>query len=340
MCNSLSTQINHIEYFIRKINSYYAKLSIGGLNEQYQESCEQQMKTIERRICSQMTLISSACLHLTNTKLPLGNCMDALIKLLTHFYICLTNLTKHFIVRNKTISLSMSHSKYDLLIRTIGKSLPIRVYRLISYIEDNIDDHDNDEVPGTAKSTSSKRGETKKNSHLEKAKIMRDTRNIPKLILRIENFHRFVTSLGQKIKQDLSKMLHLGTVRDFRIRASNLREAVERLLLESQQLDVDEESEDLDNRQITESDESSEADENNASGDEGEDAADDVPVSSSSSNETTIRENPHNSEVKTQNAIQHLNAINRRSSKRKKENVEHEIKIPEQSIVKRRSRRK
>lgn len=336
VCNSLSTQITHVEYFVRKVNSYYAKLSIGGLNERYQENCEQQMKTIERRICSQLTLISSACLHLTNTRLPLGACMDALIKLLTQLYICLTNLTKHFIVRNKTIPLSLSHSKYDLLIKAIGKPLPIRVYRLISYIEDNIE-LESDEVPGTAKSAAAKRGK-KKNPRLEKAKIVRDTKNIPKLILRIENFHKFVTSLGPKTKHDLSKLLHLGTVRDFRIRASDLREAVERSLQESQALDVDDEAA---NENEQNSDDEKESEEDGASEVADEEAIEATPASSSSSNDAIVRES-EGAEAKTQNAMQNMAAINRRVSKRRQRTrtAENEPDPQDQPVAKRRSRRK
>lgn len=47
-------------------------------------------------------------------------------------------------------------------------------------------------------------------------------------MLRIENFNKFVLLLGKKTKHDLSELLHVGTVRDFKIRRSAFRENIEK----------------------------------------------------------------------------------------------------------------
>lgn len=339
LCKALSQQIVDIEYFIQKLKSFYAKLCIGGLRERHQHECEQQMKTIERRICTQMLLISNACLHLTNTRLPLGACMEALIKLLMQYYVCLANLTKHFMARNKTIPLSMTHSKYEQLIKAIGKSLPLRIYRMFSYIEDNIFDEDADDE--VAASAGSKRARMK-NPRSDKAKIVRDTKYIPKLILHIENFNKFVNCLSKKTKHDLAKLLHFGTVRDFRIKTADLREAVERTFRENERTEVDDDDDDADgDDNVPDSDSdindvddvAAEADEANRN-----DVEPIAPVTSSSSCEAIVREPPDDAKVSTQNVIANVAAINRRVSKRRKRVNENEADV--EPTAKRNSRRK
>lgn len=67
-----------------------------------------------------------------------------------------------------------------------------------------------------------------KNAAADRAKVLRATRLLPKLVLRIENFNKFVLVLGKKTKHDLGDLLHVGTVRDFKIRRSAFREVIER----------------------------------------------------------------------------------------------------------------
>lgn len=67
-----------------------------------------------------------------------------------------------------------------------------------------------------------------KNPAADRAKVLRVTRQLPKLVLRVENFNKFVLLLGKKTKNDLAAYLHVGTVRDFKIRRSALRENMER----------------------------------------------------------------------------------------------------------------
>lgn len=111
LCESLLKQIQDVEYFILKVRSLYAKWNIGGQGDQIRTNCAQLMKTTERTICSQLIIISSACIHLTNTMLGLGRCMDTLVRTLTKLYICLANLTKHLIQRHGNLPVSYNHTK-------------------------------------------------------------------------------------------------------------------------------------------------------------------------------------------------------------------------------------
>lgn len=98
--------------------------------------------------------------------------------------------------------------------RNLGKSLPLKVYGLISYIENNI----LNDTPDDARN----------NGQGNKAKIMRETKHIPKLIFCIEKFNNSIILLDKKSKsQELSVRLHLGTVRDFRFKTDDLRKAVD-----------------------------------------------------------------------------------------------------------------
>lgn len=318
LCNSLRKHIEHVEYFILKVKSFCAKIKIGGQSEQKISECEQMMKTSERRICSQLILISNALMYLTNSCLPLGQCMDTLIKLLTQYYVCLSNLTKHFLIRHKIISLSFNHTKFDQLIKAVGKPLPLKIYRIISYIEDNIFD----EVENDKGDDCNAKKQKKKDPKTDKAKIMRDTKYIPKLILRIENFNKFVNCLSKKTKHDLSKCLHVGTVRDFRIQTAALRKAIDRTFCESEQMEIDEDDlEREDEASDSESSDDNNSTKNNEATDE-EHIDTTVPTpTTSSSNEAVLQETDKDSRSVV-NALNNLKAINKRANKRKQRSTE------------------
>lgn len=111
--------------------------------------------------------------------------------------------------------------RFDELVRALGKSLPLRIYGLIRFIEENVF-YDREKSH-------------KSSGQGSKAKVVRETKYIPKLIMRIENFNKFVVALDKKSKsQDLASRLHLGTVRDFRVQTAALREAINKTIQDSQ----------------------------------------------------------------------------------------------------------
>lgn len=225
LCNALRKQIEDIEYFISKVKSYCAQLKSGGQTDSGRRECENRMVTIERRICTQLMFISRVCIRLANTPLSSGECMDMFLKTLTQYYICLTNLTRHFINRQRFLPVSYKNTKFDQLVQTIGKKLPLKIYRIITYIEEHIfggDDDDNEPAVTTQAAKKRKHGKT------DKAKVERETKFIPKLIMRMESFNKFIIVLSKKTEHDLNKCLHMGTMRDFRIKSASLREAIEK----------------------------------------------------------------------------------------------------------------
>lgn len=307
MCNAMRKQIEDIEYFILKVKSYCAQMKTGGQNEDDRKSCENRMVTTERRICTQLIFISRVCIHLGNAMQPLGTCTDNFTKLLIQLYVCLANLTKHFITRQKVSPVSYKSTKFDQLVQTIGKKLPLKVYAMISYIEDNIfvpehDEENDDEAPKRTK---------KKEPKNQKAKVMRDTKHIPKLILRIENFNKYITNLSKKTEHDLSKCLHLGTVRDFRIKTSALREAIEKIRQNEPEENEDEES--IDDDTNDSDDDTGEVTEVEAVSVTTTDSTSSIAGSTGS----IINEVQHDTSLRT-SVMKNLNAINKRANKRKK----------------------
>lgn len=107
------------------------------------------------------------------------------------------------------------------MLRVVGKPLPSNIYALITYIESNI-------LEDKAKK--------KSNPQADKAKVLRETKFIPKIILCIENFNKHVIMLAKKTHDRLANFLHFGTVRDFRIKTSDLKAAIDRTLSHSSQI--------------------------------------------------------------------------------------------------------
>lgn len=66
--------------------------------------------------------------------------------------------------------------------------------------------------------------------------------------MRIENFNKFVVALDKKSKsQELASRLHLGTVRDFRVKTAKLQEAIDEAIDESIDVEEDLLNDDVDN---------------------------------------------------------------------------------------------
>lgn len=120
--------------------------------------------------------------------------------------------------------------------RNVGKPLPANIYQLISYVEYNI----LDEQPNQTA--------TKRKPQAERAKVLRETRLIPKVILAIENFNKHIILLSKKFKSydRLANYLHFGAVRDFNIQSGDLRAVIERTYSHSSQIEVSDNNLDAD----------------------------------------------------------------------------------------------
>uniref|UniRef100_A0A182MHL8 Fanconi anemia group I protein n=1 Tax=Anopheles culicifacies TaxID=139723 RepID=A0A182MHL8_9DIPT len=216
LCAIFRQQVEEIEHLILRTNSLMIRLKVFGLDDTDETS--QLLKSIERSICSQLVHILGSLTHLCNANLPLGSTMDALIKLLLSVYGCLANLSKHFLARHSIVPIAYDVTKFNLVVKT-SKPLAAKIYDLIPFVEENIIGQDEGEEPANSAKAKSNRD-----------KVLRQTKLIPKLVFRIETFNKIVMQLSKKTKKDLTYLLHMGTVRDFRIKTSALVEAIQRTI--------------------------------------------------------------------------------------------------------------
>lgn len=169
------------------------------------------MCTVEQKCSAQLILIAQAARPLCTVGLPGGACSDAVVRTLLDFYACCASFTKHLHVRHAAgIPVVYSAIRFDRLVRIAGRPLATRVYELIEHIENG--------VFADERYTA--------NSAADRAKVLRATRQLPRLVQRIEMLNKCVLALGKRTKVDLSGLLHAGMVRDFRIRGSAMREVL------------------------------------------------------------------------------------------------------------------
>ncbi|XP_052893741.1 Fanconi anemia group I protein [Anopheles moucheti] len=216
LCAIFRQQLEEIEHLILRSNSLMIRLKVFGLDDT--DEASQLLKSIERSICSQLVHILGSLTHLCNANLPLGSTMDTLIKLLLSVYGCLANLSKHFLARHAIVPIAYDVTKFNLVVKS-SKPLASKIYDLIPFVEENIIGQDEGEEPASSTKAKSNRD-----------KVLRQTKMIPKLVFRIETYNKIVTQLSKKTKKDLTYLLHMGTVRDFRIKTSALVEAIQRTI--------------------------------------------------------------------------------------------------------------
>lgn len=115
-------------------------------------------------------------------------------------------------------------------------------------------------------------------------KVLRETKFLPKLVLRIETFNKYVIWLGKKTKYDLVQHLHIGRVRFFRIQ--DLQDALDKTLQEGQ---IEEENESNLDEQEKEDDSNTDS-ESNLEGEASESSnARSSPTSSGTNSEVGLR---------------------------------------------------
>lgn len=112
------------------------------------------------------------------------------------------------------------------MVKVTGRPLAGRIYDLIDYIDQNL-----------FKIGAQRR---KNDPRANKARVLRETKLLPKLIFRIESYNKFVILLGKKIKNDLSHFLHNGIVRDFRIKKSALLQKLHANIIDNSSSEIDE----------------------------------------------------------------------------------------------------
>lgn len=293
--NTLTQKLEDIDYMITKTNSMTSELELSFREGQGFQT--ENMKILEKSICHHLSSINQSLLILTDTTWPLGVIMNGVLKLLMQFYNTMTNLTKHFISRHSVVPMT-SAVRFDELLKEVGRPLGQNTYTLLPYIDNNIFE--------------GKEQTRHTNASAAKAKVLKETRFIPKLVLKIEIFNKFVITLSKKTNKVYNKFLHIGTVRDFRIRTSELKNAIDRTLDHSSQIDED---------GIVEMEDSPEEEEEEANGDDEEEQStfcsqekeDSTPNPSNDANVELTEESTTHSESQV---MRNLCKINKKAKRR------------------------
>lgn len=110
-----------------------------------------------------------------------------------------------FISSNECTQLCVNF-RFDKLVKSCGKSFAMRIYSLITYIR-TVSEPDGDKTGSKARD-----------------KINKNTRHISSLVMKMENFNKFIFMFDKKTGSKLATKLHSGTVRDFKINIKTLKE--------------------------------------------------------------------------------------------------------------------
>ena len=163
----------------------------------------------EAAVCALLAHLVNVSTELVNTGLPVGpSASDLVLKFLGHLYMTVGNLAKYFFLRSRNAahSTSAQAARFDRLVAKVSDQLNTFVYGLISYIESKHKD-----AEAEAKTTSRKKS---KDPNAAKAKVLKDTKEIPTLIFHMETYDKNIIKLGKRIKQKFT--VKVATARDFR----------------------------------------------------------------------------------------------------------------------------
>ncbi|XP_077289612.1 Fanconi anemia complementation group I [Arctopsyche grandis] len=161
------------------------------------------LKNRERAICAELCRAAGVIRDMSIVLCPAGPCCDALLRLVSKLHATLAVLTSHFATREPQI---IQLSRFDKLVKLCGRGMSKAIDSLIAHVEG-------------ARETSSKGAKAQ-------ARLLKDTKNIPRLVYNCELFYKRIHQLSSKTKIDLVCLLSKGSARDFRIKASDVKEAL------------------------------------------------------------------------------------------------------------------
>eukprot|EP00090_Calanus_glacialis_P035170 TRINITY_DN60099_c0_g1_i1.p1 TRINITY_DN60099_c0_g1~~TRINITY_DN60099_c0_g1_i1.p1 ORF type:complete len:724 (-),score=333.21 TRINITY_DN60099_c0_g1_i1:104-2176(-) len=193
------------------------------------------MASAESSLCLLLARQVNAASELVKTAFPLGQAMDGVLKLLVRLYTVVGSLTKHFTIRTRQGKSVVSQAKFDKLAMIINSQLTKHVYNLITWLESK--QKERDQQAAAARAAKHKTVDPS----VARAKVLRESRYIPNLILKIETLEKDLIKLGKRVGQNLCEGNKVSVSRDFRIKFSE--EMMEKLR-EDEDEDSDEDSND------------------------------------------------------------------------------------------------
>ncbi|EGI62534.1 Fanconi anemia group I protein-like protein [Acromyrmex echinatior] len=207
--NSVKEKLDNVSWLLVRLKAEQNIVCPPGTDlEEYQEK----VRTQERSLCRQLSHIIQILYTIANVAVKPGLSTDIMFKNLQVVYNLLSNLTKYFYGKSSKQNAAFQSVKFIQVIQSAGKPLKSGFYNLITYIEGN----------QNAKTS-------KADSHLQRNKILKETRIIPRVICEIEQFHKEILSLDKKTGVPLEIYIKHSITRDFRIKSTQLAEALDKL---------------------------------------------------------------------------------------------------------------
>ncbi|KAL0110270.1 hypothetical protein PUN28_013728 [Cardiocondyla obscurior] len=205
--NSVKEKLDNVSWLLMRLKGEQNIVRSPGVDiEEHQEK----LRTQERSLCRQLSHIIQILHTLANVAIKPGLSTDIMFKNLQILYNLLNNLTKYFYAKSSKQNAAFQSVKFIQVIQLAGKTLKSAFYNLITHTEEN----------QTAKL---------KDAYMQRNKILKETKVIPRVIFEIEQFHTEILSLSKKTGVPLETYIKNSITRDFRIKNAQLTEALEKM---------------------------------------------------------------------------------------------------------------
>jgi hypothetical protein len=211
----IKRQIDDVEYFILRMNSFNAHAEIPGQENSRNESISA-MERLETSCIVKLRKLEAILEILCNISFPLNSpLIELVLRAVISLFSCLGNLFKHFCTRFDVKSFH-SNSLEELV--KDSKKVAQRVYGLAPYVEQLV------QIARDEKAAAGKKA---------RKVPMKGGKLFPRLVLIMETFNKLVHKLDTLTKRDYSRYVYAGEVRDFRINNRQLQEACHQSQLEA-----------------------------------------------------------------------------------------------------------
>ena len=197
----------------------YVKSSISprlaSTKEGISDDIQEDRRKIEGSLCIHICTLGVGLLDLLMSSFDSMTAIDSVISGLTTLFNFLTQLSKYYLWLYGQ-SIGSISTRFEKLISFIGSEMMRPIYAFIMHAQ-------------TTQTSKLGDGKSKKavNTHTAgKAKVLRESKNISKLVFSIEQHEHNLIILTRRSKMDLMKNYHLPTSRDFRIRTDVIHVAM------------------------------------------------------------------------------------------------------------------
>ena len=175
----------------------------------------------EQSLCYHLVHQVNSISELVKTALTL-EATDGVIRVLSKLYTIMASLAKHFLIRLKSNKAVVRLAKFDFTIKHIDKNLSKFVHGLQKYIEESKDQDLKQKEVGGKKNAKRKAVDPNQAG----LKIIKDSKGVTNLILKMEMMHMDVIKLGKRMGEKLIESNNFHN-RDFKLRMENRKEDVE-----------------------------------------------------------------------------------------------------------------